>query len=378
MAENLNLSIGNNVDTVAASVRRIFYTADVIRPDGSDTFVYGEATEEGHGATLESGYISPDWSRSTVYENRDDVAADVYADDDGSHVIWLAARIADRLGTVEDNGDGTLYGQSDIAEGTRESIEDGISVTAAAHVEGFSPEEISLAVRMVDSRDSVEQFMRNIAAGYQSPGYRGIDFAIYASSATITDNLSDAIQIEQLDIRERMAGNGPVFGSDEAPAEWLVELSTLLDYVRSEYVVPWSVGHNDAGYLPESTPSLHLSYADAINAYREDLESAADHYSADYSADGCDCCSVCLSGDDDTLAANPHDTDACGGGDTCEPCIEVAAIEGYLSDGGIHTTNGKYFGQESEQSYGTYDSHVYWLTIGEAMTYGEYLAITRD
>jgi hypothetical protein len=58
------------------TMRRVYYTGDLITPDDTDTDVYGEATEEGHGATLESGWISPDWSSYVVHENRGDVAPD--------------------------------------------------------------------------------------------------------------------------------------------------------------------------------------------------------------------------------------------------------------------------------------------------------------
>lgn len=82
---------------VPISSIEIYYTADVITPDPpcephypeSDlypescacSFVYGEPTEHGHGATLLEGWVDPDWSLTQVFDHREDVRPDSPADD---------------------------------------------------------------------------------------------------------------------------------------------------------------------------------------------------------------------------------------------------------------------------------------------------------
>lgn len=122
----------------------ILYTADVITPDGSDTGVYGDACEPGHGATLESGWISPDWSCTTVYDASSDVAADAWKPAGGAPVEWLTARLRDRLGSVEDFDGGSIY-----AADADSDFVTGVSSRLAAHPKGFTPEEISAAVAAI-------------------------------------------------------------------------------------------------------------------------------------------------------------------------------------------------------------------------------------
>lgn len=127
--------------------RRVFYTADVITPDGSDTWVYGDPCEPGTGATLESGWWSPDWSRWEVYEEPEHVAPDVYDPElrDESPAEWLARVVGDRLGAVEDvSSDSSWY-----AADSQENYETGADLRPAAHPEGFTPEELAEAVRLL-------------------------------------------------------------------------------------------------------------------------------------------------------------------------------------------------------------------------------------
>lgn len=139
------------------TIRRVWLTADIIRPDGSDSDCYGEPCEEGHGYTLESGWYDPSWSWDSVCESRDDVRADVYdadadpsSDDDPyTPVTWLADTLTERLGWVESVGSGgTLYsGQDDSHPYT------GVSVRVAASVDGFTDAEIRAALDIMAARE---------------------------------------------------------------------------------------------------------------------------------------------------------------------------------------------------------------------------------
>ena len=203
---------------------------------------------------------------------------------------------------------------------------------------------------------------RAIAAGYQSPGPDGIDFAIFASTGKLTDSLADSIHAL---INDPYVGNSST--GMRLSAEVRAELESLLRHVRALEVTPWVVGTNLAGYLPESENYATLDYPSAVDAYRSELEATRDlHDESD-----CECCTVCLSGDADILADNPHDVDACAGGDTCEACLEVAHIGAYLTDEIGEVINGKYFRPELEHSFTTEDGRAHWLTVGETVTYGE-------
>lgn len=134
--------------------RAIYYTGDLIVSDGSDTNCYGEECEPGHGYTLTSGWCDPDWSRWEVVEDRDHVSPDVYEPDeydleDGmTPATWLAKRLTDRLGAVEQwDGGSTIY-EVDAYEHPYQ----GKSIRLAAHPEGFTSDEIEEAVRLVAER----------------------------------------------------------------------------------------------------------------------------------------------------------------------------------------------------------------------------------
>lgn len=123
-------------------VRQVFYTGDLRSPDGSDTGVYGDPCEEGHGETMESGWVDPNWSLFAIWEDREDVRPDVMDDDEErSPAQWLADTITDRLGVVESfDGRGTFYAADGI-----DNYQTGENMTLAAHAEGFTDDELAEA-----------------------------------------------------------------------------------------------------------------------------------------------------------------------------------------------------------------------------------------
>lgn len=110
---------------------QIFYTGTLITPDGSDSFD-GEPCEEGTGATVTDGWVSPDWSRKDVYDNREDVAPDTYTPDDGPLIEWIAERLGTRLIGIEDNGGDVRTFYSSDADTDPYT---GVSLRMAAHVD---------------------------------------------------------------------------------------------------------------------------------------------------------------------------------------------------------------------------------------------------
>ena len=112
----------------------IFYTGDIVRPDGSDTGVYGDPCEPGHGATLESGWIDPEWSRWEVCAAREDVRADVWHPEAGPMIDWAVERILERLGGVSD-----VNGTSVYAADSDQNISTGAALRMAAHIHGAPP-----------------------------------------------------------------------------------------------------------------------------------------------------------------------------------------------------------------------------------------------
>lgn len=134
--------------------RAIYYTGDLIESDDTDTNVYGEPTEPGHGEVMTSGWVDPDWSTWTVYEDRDHVRPDVYEPDeydieDGiTPAKWLAEQVTKRLGGI-DTPDGSDWFR---AADAHTHGYDGKSITLAAHPEGFTTDEIDEAVRLMTER----------------------------------------------------------------------------------------------------------------------------------------------------------------------------------------------------------------------------------
>lgn len=140
-------------------MHRIFYTADVIRYDGSDTNCYGEGCEEGSGYELETGWFDPDWSADTVFDKRESVRPDVYTkDEELSPGPWLADRLFHRLRgwcpSEGVNGAGhlsaTFYSQD-----ADQLFDRGCDVTVAAHAYGFTDAELAEANELLslDAQD---------------------------------------------------------------------------------------------------------------------------------------------------------------------------------------------------------------------------------
>lgn len=129
----------------------IYYTGDLTVPDGSDSFD-GEGCLEGHGATVSTGWVDPDWSLGEVREERDHVRPDEWLPGDGPMIDWVVERIGARLGWVDDPSGwdvlrGTYYASE--ATGPWDMNYTGVSLRMAAHVEGLSPEmlrAVSLAL----------------------------------------------------------------------------------------------------------------------------------------------------------------------------------------------------------------------------------------
>lgn len=140
-------------------MRKIYYTADLITPDGSDSW-NGEPCEPGTGAVVSNGWYSPDWSRTDVYDTREDVTPDVWGKD-VDPAVWLANTLNERLsGWPESNGDGTWYS----GEGQDVDHCSGINVSVAAHAEGFTDTELGQA----------EDWLRHVRNG----GYLTLDAAM--------------------------------------------------------------------------------------------------------------------------------------------------------------------------------------------------------
>jgi hypothetical protein len=121
---------------------KVYYTGDLVTPDGSDTWVYGDPCEPGAGAALESGWLDPDWTRWEVYQERDHVRPDVMPDDyDGTPAQWLAETVGDRLGAIDSmDGTGTFY-----AADSDQNYTTGQELSMAAHAEGFTDAEVAAA-----------------------------------------------------------------------------------------------------------------------------------------------------------------------------------------------------------------------------------------
>lgn len=124
-------------------VRQVFYTADLIIPDGSDTGIYGDGTMPGEGSRLESGWYDPDWCRTEVREEKKDVRADIFDPSDGTDPsVWLAHTLNERLnGWTEYNGRG-WWSAGEVEESDHRT---GISASVAAHAEGFTDAELRQA-----------------------------------------------------------------------------------------------------------------------------------------------------------------------------------------------------------------------------------------
>ena len=120
---------------------RIYYSADVRSPytivrDDSGLEIDGDMRQE-------SGWIDPDWSRTTVHADRGDVTPDAWEPDDGPLIDWLAEQVSRRVGYVEWNTTGTprtfTCADGEMADAT------GVSTLLTAHLDGV-PDVIARAV----------------------------------------------------------------------------------------------------------------------------------------------------------------------------------------------------------------------------------------
>ena len=93
--------------TAPRTLATIYYTATIFTPSDDDTNVYGEPCAEGHGQTMDEGWIDPQWDMWTVYEAREDVNPDTIESDDGrlEDGVPLAdvvrECVEDRLGAID-------------------------------------------------------------------------------------------------------------------------------------------------------------------------------------------------------------------------------------------------------------------------------------
>lgn len=128
------------------TTRQIFYTADLITPDGSDTTSDGDGCEPGMGYTCESGWWSPDWSTWTVHDSQESVRPDEYdaSWECVSVAEWAVGQMGIRLeGWAEAShwpptGRETTYYSSDSYTHPYK----GVSIRPAAHLYGFKRHEL--------------------------------------------------------------------------------------------------------------------------------------------------------------------------------------------------------------------------------------------
>lgn len=131
-----------------ATARKVYYTADLVTPDGSDLW-NGEPCEPGTGAIVSNGWYDPDWCRTEVREERENVRPDIFDPADGiDPAVWLAYTINQRLsGWPEYHGHGEIWYSGHEDEPDAYS---GVKVTVAAHAEGFTDAEIRQAADLLE------------------------------------------------------------------------------------------------------------------------------------------------------------------------------------------------------------------------------------
>lgn len=129
------------------------FTADVIEPDEpceagdtvdcTCTFVYGDPTLHGHGATLVSGWHDPDWSMDNVQDEPTEPESFDYTDPDPDedHVELLAERIL-RVCGVPDDINASASGVTVYSADPDRDHRTGTEAMVAAHVEGLGPAEV--------------------------------------------------------------------------------------------------------------------------------------------------------------------------------------------------------------------------------------------
>lgn len=130
------LPLDQDDDETSCTLATIYYTADVFTPDESDTNVYGEPCEPGHGETMESGWFDESWDAWGVHEkksmvNPDTIETDDPRFDDGFNLDDLIVQdIGDRIGAID-----SFDGDSAYAADPQQNYRTGVRVMIAAHVE---------------------------------------------------------------------------------------------------------------------------------------------------------------------------------------------------------------------------------------------------
>jgi hypothetical protein len=115
-----------------------FMTADIRIPDNTDTDVYGEATEAGHGETLESGWVNPTWARWEVWQDMSDVSPVAEYDETSGMTLddWRADVVAEHLGSFHGSTGSTEVTPTDhtyYGTDSQENYATGASATYALH-----------------------------------------------------------------------------------------------------------------------------------------------------------------------------------------------------------------------------------------------------
>lgn len=121
-----------------------------------------------------------------------------------------------------------------------------------------------------------------IASWWQSPGREGIGMAQFASTGTVTDDLLDDIARELRSVWQAYREAGKP--TEDIPED-IIALEELDSYISACTAPVWTVGSNHAGYMPEGEVHSFLSYADAVGAYADALESAPE----DLCGEECEC-----------------------------------------------------------------------------------------
>lgn len=168
-----------------------------------------------------------------------------------------------------------------------------------------------------------------VASWYQSPTGYGHDFAVFASTGNITDDLVEAIQDE-------------ILSSD---GEVKDELFALLEFILSCWVTPWTVGHNTVGYLPESDVYMTLTHDTAVSAFKDELERYRDYI------DQGDC--------------------ECENDELCENCIESAYVDSFITDEVEAVRPNKSLSFYTDHASDVLQTH-YWIDYMPAMSMKEY------
>jgi hypothetical protein len=192
------------------------------------------------------------------------------------------------------------------------------------------------------------QAAMEIAAWYQTP--RNC-FAAFASTGTLMEGLAGDIIGEIQRTRDQ-----PENFDNPLNDRWC--LRALLAYVRAVPVTVWTVGENDAGYLPEGESTAFMRFDDAVTAYVDMVREAPDALTT--ARDAGDCSADALCGDPELLSD-----------ESCEYHDLSAVVGAYLTD------DAPYVNRPAPASLSLRpDSRVtpreYWLTE-TMMTYGEYL-----